>query len=376
MSLFSRARLLKILDATIGYATCKILGRVRHHAGLPELAPTPDFQSLTRILVIRPGGMGDMLMLLPVLQAMRDANASLEIDIVCEKRNAPVLALAGLGGGAILYDANPIACLQRLRGTSYDAVIDTEQFHNFSAVMAWFSGAPVRVGFKMNPARLALYTHLVSYNMDGYEMAQFARLLEPFDISLGVDSLHGTLAEAANALPMHVPPGIKTLTEAGPIIVIAPGSNNPYKHWDAGKCSELISRLDGPQRSFVLVGGNGEIDAEVVARAEVESLVDTCGTLDLEQTASILNSATLYIGCDSGLTHLATALGKPTIALFGPSDDEKWSRPHETHRVIRKDLPCSPCSIFGYNKLCREIACMRGISVDEVLSAAEAFLGE
>lgn len=374
MNLFSRARLLKTLDATAGYAICKILGRMRHHAGRPELAPTPDFSAIQRLLVIRPGGMGDMLMLLPALQALQRANPEVIIDIVCEKRNAEVLALAGYSRSTLLYDANPLGCLRRLRQHRYDVVIDTEQFHNFSAVMAWYCGAPVRVGFKINPARLPLYTHLVSYDIDGYEMQQFGRLLEPFDISLAAESLHGILQEATNELPIHMPGNIKPLSERGPLIVIAPGSSNPYKHWGATKCAELITRLDADNRSFVLVGGQGDIDAEVLAQTAAARTIDTCGTLDLSQTAAILNAATLYIGCDSGLTHLATALGRPTLALFGPSDSQKWSQQHRTHGVIRKQLPCSPCSIFGYHKLCRNIPCMGGITVDEVVSAAEALL--
>ena len=369
MKPFINTYLLKFLDATLGYMFCKILGRLRHHLGRPELAPTPDFKALKRILIIRPGGMGDMLMLLPTMYAIRKHNPNITIDIVCETRNFEVLELAGFNKHVMLYDGNPVRFLQTLHRTDYDVVIDSEQFHNFSAVMAWLSGAPVRVGFKINPVRLNLYTHLVSYDIDGYEMDQFGKLLRPFGVSLDYRSLHGVLRESGSLLEDKVPALAKRVINKGRVVVIAPGSSNPYKQWGPEKFSEMISQLDQMGCSFVLVGGNHDVSKTVTFRTKADTLVDCCARLSLVETAAILKSATLFVGCDSGLTHLATALGKPTVSIFGPSDSRKWSKEHKQHMVVRKTLPCSPCSIFGYHKLCRDIPCMSNVTVHDLVSA-------
>jgi len=374
MTPFINTYLLKLLDATLGYMICKIVGRLRHHLGRPELAATPDFKTLRRILVIRPGGMGDMLMLLPMLHAIRKHNPNITIDIVCETRNFEVLELAGLNKNVMLYDGNPTCFLRTLRRTDYDVVIDSEQFHNFSAVMAWLSGAPVRVGFKINPVRLNLYTHLASYDIDGYEMNQFGKLLHPFGVSLDHQSLHGVLCESGSLLEDCIPALAKPAIDKGRVVVIAPGSSNPYKQWGPEKFAEMITRLNQSGCSFVLVGGKRDASKDVTLRARADTLVDCCARLSLMETAAILNSATVFVGCDSGLTHLTTALGRPTVAIFGPSDRGKWSNDHEQHLVVRKSLPCSPCSIFGYHKLCRDVPCMSNITVDDVVSAVTSML--
>ncbi len=375
MPFLSSTAALKRLDATAGYLLCKIIGRLRHYAGRPELAPDPDPAKIRRVLIIRPGGMGDMLMLLPVIRTIQQARPDIHIDIICEKRNAEVLKLAGLERHAILYDATPLRLLA-LRPNAYDVVLDSEQFHNFSAIMALASGAPVRVGFRINPARLSLYTHLISYDVDGYELDQFARLLRPLGIAHPVRSLDGILADTTPPPEIQIPAAIAALQRAGPVVAVSPGSSDPYKQWGQAKCIELIRGLLAQGACVVLIGGRAEAAqaAALLAAANSDRVVNLAGTSSLTQTAAVLQSATLFIGGDSGLGHLAVALARPTLILFGPSDPNKWRRAGARHRIIRKNLPCSPCSIFGYHKLCRDIPCMTNITVAEVLTATRDLL--
>lgn len=374
MALLSSATL-KRLDATLGYLLCKIIGRTRHYTGRPELAPDPDPASIRRVLLIRPGGMGDLLMLLPVIRSIRAARPDIALDIVCERRNADVLKLAGLEGSAILYDAAPHRIFSLGNGR-YDVVLDTEQFHNFSAIMAWLSGAPVRVGFRINPARLSLYTHLVGYDIDGYELDQFARLLRPLGVTLTHPQLDGILADVTPPLDAQVPSSVAALRRAVPVIAISPGSSDPYKQWGAAKFGHLVRELLARGCGIVFVGGHAELaQAQTLAYGlPTDRVINAVSNMTLMQTAAILQASSLFIGGDSGLGHLAVALARPTLILFGPSDRHKWSRASERHRVLRKDLPCSPCSIFGYHKLCRHIPCMTSITVDDVLAAAAPLL--
>jgi ADP-heptose:LPS heptosyltransferase len=367
---------LKHLDATLGYLLCKLVGRARHYAGRPELAPDPDPASIRRVLLIRPGGIGDMLMLLPTIRSLQLARPDIHLDIVCERRNYEVLKLAGLESRAILYDSAPLQILN-LRATRYDVVLDTEQFHNFSAIMAWLSGAPVRVGFRINPARLSLYTHLISYDVDGYEMDQFARLLRPLGVPLAFPSLDGVLADVTPSLDAQVPPPVAALRHrGGPLVAISPGSSNRYKQWGPERFHGLMQALLDRGCGIVLVGGRAEQQqsAELMRGMPADRVINTVGAAALGHTAAILQATALFVGGDSGLGHLAVALARPTVILFGPSDPRKWSRPDDRHQVLRHPLPCSPCSIFGYHKLCRTIPCMRNITVAEVLLAVERAL--
>lgn len=93
------------------------------------------------------------------------------------------------------------------------------------------------------------------------------------------------------------------------------------------------------------------------------------GELTLAQTAAVIRDASLFVGGDSGLAHVAAALGTPTVVFFGPSDSRKWGARGDKHRIVRRDLACAPCCIFGYHKLCRSVACLQQITADDVFAA-------
>ena len=94
----------------------------------------------------------------------------------------------------------------------------------------------------------------------------------------------------------------------------------------------------------------------------------------MAETAGLVARSRLFIGPDTGLAHLAAAVGVPTVVLFGPGDHLKWGVSDATHAIVRKDLPCSPCSLFGYHKPCRTIACMKEIEVEDVVAACRQIL--
>ncbi|MEI6516581.1 MAG: glycosyltransferase family 9 protein, partial [bacterium] len=123
--------------------------------------------------------------------------------------------------------------------------------------------------------------------------------------------------------------------------------------------------------ALCLVGGKQDRDeARTIARqAGVEGVRVLAGDLTIRETASLIAQAGLFIGGDSGLAHLAVALGTPTVVLFGPSDHRKWGVEGPRNAIVRRDLACSPCFIFGYHKFCHSISCMTGITVMEVLAA-------
>ncbi|MEI8352616.1 MAG: glycosyltransferase family 9 protein, partial [bacterium] len=121
-----------------------------------------------------------------------------------------------------------------------------------------------------------------------------------------------------------------------------------------------------------LVGGRKDagLARRIAALAGQDGQVRVmAGELTLRETAELIGKAVLFIGGDSGLAHMAVALGAPTVVLFGPSDPLKWGVKGRQNAVVCKGLACSPCFIFGYHKRCHTIACMAGITVDEVVLA-------
>jgi ADP-heptose:LPS heptosyltransferase len=379
--LVGRPAFLKFTDTLVGLPLCWILGYAHH--GLVRRPPASDPlqpKSLRQILILRPGGMGDMILLLPILQRLRQALPEAQLTLVCERRNLEVLHIAGWNAPVIAYDAEPFRLIRQLAGRRFDAVLDTEQFHHFSAILALFSRAPVRIGFNINPARNQLYTHLVNYTPDGYEGAQFARLLKPLNLpDSPLLALEGFLAPTPLPQFTGVLP-IATDPIRSHFIVIAPGGTTPYKLWGGNRFVELIRQIQSTHSDsdILLLGGSGDRrECERIVRDTSGSstqIISLAGRLSLAESAAVIRSSRLFIGGDSGLGHLAVALGTPTVLLFGPSDHQKWGHAGNRHRVIRRPVACAPCFIFGYHRPCRTIACMRGITVDQVAEAVQQML--
>lgn len=370
----NKTKLLKILDATAGSLLCRILGHLNYVDDSTIPKRSINKKDIRKILVIRPGGIGDMIILMPILERLSKDIPEASLDILCEKRNAEVLKIYDFKARPLLYDNSPFSLPHILACGKYDVVIDAEQFHHFSAIFAHLTKAPVRIGFKINPKRNPLYTHLVSYNPDANEGSQFSRLLEPLGIEMDF-KLHGTLkiAHSSTRLPDKTADFLKSRKYA----VIHPGGSTLYKKWNSSNYSLLIKDLspDFPI-NFVMAGDSNDktVANEIVSSTENTRVLSTAGQLDLFQTAETLSKASIFIGPDSGLLHLAVALGIPTVALFGPSDHLKWGFEDELHKIVRSDLPCAPCFIFGYSKPCRAIQCMKNISVDEVSARAREIL--
>jgi ADP-heptose:LPS heptosyltransferase len=336
-------------------------------------------ERIQRILVIRPGGMGDMLLLLPVLQILRDRLPHATIDLVCEKRNIEVLDIANSVSGSLVYDRNPASFIYRLVKGGYDMVIDTEQFHHFSAIFSWISRAPVRIGFKINPVRNPLYTHLVNYEPDGPEPMQFAALLSALGIRECPAPRAGILGEHLPNLDESVSGKIDSAFCRKPFVAIHPGATIDCKQWPNERFAELSGLLHEEfDFGTLLVGGKSDTDAadSILSSLEPEmSTLSLTGHLSLPQVAATLRRSVLFVGGDSGLAHLAVAVGVPTVVIFGPSDPGKWGLETSSNAVVSVDLPCQPCCIFGYSKPCHSVPCMMQISVEQVLQGVRKILG-
>ena len=92
--------------------------------------------------------------------------------------------------------------------------------------------------------------------------------------------------------------------------------------------------------------------------------------LTLLQLASVMEACWFYVGNDSGVSHMAAALGLPTIVIFGPTDQRVWSPKGEKTFVVRREVPCSPCPQERFFQ-CIDFECLRGIEMGEVLKALE-----
>jgi len=364
-------RTLRTFDKLIGPPLLRWL-KPSARAGQPS-RPVPA-ESVRRLLVVRPGGLGDAVLTLPMIAALKKNYANATIDVLAEKRNADVYRIGELVDEVYLYDTNPIGVIRRLRRNRYDLVVDTEQFHRLSRVIANAMHAEYLCGFDTTDQG-RLLTHAISYSDDMYEAKSFLRLAEavigspvPFDAERPFVSV---LPATRNWARKH----LGTIDEK--LVTVMTVAGGEYRLWTTSRYAEIVTWLTDRNYRVVLLGGSDGIDAAAAIAADNRSdrVLNLAGQTSLAQTAAMLELADLSLSADTGIVHLAYGLGTSTIALFGPGRYRKWAPPGRRNRIVRKGLTCSPCTKFGRVPTCpHDIACMKEISVQNVIAAMEELL--
>jgi lipopolysaccharide heptosyltransferase II len=365
------------MDRLVGPWLCR---RLRPGAG--ELANTTPMapveirpESIRRILVVRPGGLGDAALTWPMLSALRSGFPAADIDILAENRNAGIYRIGELVSDIYLYDRKPLSTLRRLRRLRYDLIIDTEQYHHLSVVIANALRPRFLAGFD-TLGRRRLHTHSVRHHEDTYEACSFLELAEAllnksieFDCDRAFIQVHAPTREwAAQEIAVH---GMQKF------IAVTPCAGGPYRLWPPERYAEVVGWLIRRGYPVVLLGGADGVDAaqKIVSLNPGTAILDLTGQTSLVQSAALLERAALSVSGDTGILHLAYGVGTPTVALFGSGLHRKWAPPGKRHRIVRKGLECSPCTRDGRVPPCpHAIACMQTISVAEVTEAIDELL--
>lgn len=357
---------LKRLDAVLGNISCA--------ASKLMVSPRKYGSGESRkILVIRPGGIGDAVLLYPALAALRNHYRDYTIDVLAEKRNSGVFAGCPYIDNLLLYDRDPrVTLLGVIRG-GYDIVIDTEQWHRMTSALTYMTRAPERVGFATNE-RAELYSRRVRYSHDDYEAVSFLNL---------VSALTGEKYEFDETKPfLPIATGLNGGLSAAlsdfkagkrAVLGIFTGATVPERRWGVNKFAALAGELSREDIGIVLLGGGQEKrDAEAFSRTREDGFVlDLIGKTPLRETASVISGLDLFISGDTGLMHIAYGAGTPTVSLFGAGIQEKWAPRGDDHIVINRNVPCSPCTKFGYTPSCPYgVRCLAEIGVEEVKESA------
>jgi len=351
---------MKSLDRIAG----TLLSRV-----LPAPASEPVPGSPASFLLIRPGGIGDAVHLVPAVRAIRKAFPLAAVDVLAERRNAAVFALSEGVRRMIRYDV-PAEFLSLFRG-SYDVVIDTEQLHYLSAVVARLVQARNRIGFNTNE-RNRLFHYSIPYSHDDYEVDSFIGLLGPLGIPVS----------DITELPwLVVPPDASSQADLllAPLqgkrfVVMFPGASIPERRWGKDRYCIVAGMLAAEGIPTIVVGGVGDAadGEEIICGLQGMNMAGKCS---LAETAALIERSAVLISGDSGILHIGVALGKPTVSLFGPGIAAKWAPRGAGHIVLNRNLDCSPCTKFGTTPPCPDgVRCMAEITAQEVVAAVERLI--
>lgn len=383
-------RMLPWLSGLLSYVAWR-LGRLRiasrpHEAGMAG----------RRVCVIQTNALGDVLMVTPLLQALIEAIGTEGVDVVLSKRAAPLLEhFPGLGSrlcvnGHLRWRSPSsvwefIRVVRELRARRYRAILDTSRVVQ-SAWMTFLArperGIGIRLPRRLGPATVEalgyLYTHEVQVDPDAHMIRQNLALLAPLAICPSSDRMRFFPSpadrEAADAWLARA-----GLRPDSPFVVIHPGAKWPPKRWPADRFRLLANRLHGLGLAVVLVGDADDVSLlNAIAGGGTPPAIVLAGDLTLGGVGALIQRARLHIGNDSGLMHLASAVGTPVLALFGPTLPSRTAPLGPLDQAIMKPIPCRPCRLYFTHNTCERghNFCMDLIEVDEVSSAAHALISQ
>ena len=287
--------------------------------------------------------------------------------------------------------ASVLRCLIEIRHRRIDACVDMEFFARASAAISFLTGAPRRVGFhtyfREGPYRGDLLTHRVLYNPHLHTSRTFATLVRALEIDPRVLPTFAFTPEPPAPSPLFRPAAEEMLAARclldelgvpaeGRLVLLNANASDllPLRRWEEGNYVALARRLLAEFPDLV-VGFTGAPEEEsVIARlvGQVGSPRCVClaGRTTLRQLLALYGLAEVLVTNDSGPAHFAALTPIDVVALFGPETPLLFAAPGPRHHALWAGLACSPCVNAFNNRqtACRDNACMRAITVDQVFA--------
>jgi lipopolysaccharide heptosyltransferase II len=362
---------------------------LRRQQALHNLDPA----AVRRILVIRFDLLGDLVNSMPAVEALHERFPAARITMLTLPHTAAIPRQHACVDEVLTLDTNTIRSPRNwlrpatfgelvtmaltLRRAHYDLCLSL--YGPTAGIWALVSGARRRIGYA-GEARASLFT-------DPVPGRRFDRPRHEVDWDL-------QLAAAAGASAMYRAPSLRVPPEAAArmrarleALGIRPGDrvvgihggavNGTAKRWPAGHWAALADRLIAQRHVHVLLTGSASERpiSEAIRRRMRETPIVLTGETDIDELLAVLARCDLVLSGDSGPLHMAVALGRPTVSIYGPTDPRLYGpspKPEQRAIVIRRGLPCSPCYSLLATAECPhgQPVCMIDVTVGEVFAAA------
>jgi heptosyltransferase I len=363
-----------------------------------------------KILLIKLSAVGDVAHTIPVLNKLRRRYPTAQLDWLVTPAIAELLRHHPAITNVIEFERKdwstpwrltPFVAYARLaarlRAATYDLVVDMHgQFRTAALTLA--TGAPARIGFDRprasvwdaSPRKIPEQArkHAWQGAREGSWVAYTHHIpvptldLHAVDRYLNVGPILGLDREPADfsfPIPQSAVSRVDTLlgehgASCAGIVIMAPGTIWETKRWGSDKFAKVAEHFLSKGFAVILIGSQRErvVCEEVAALAP--GAVDLAGMTTLSELAALIRRSAISITNDSGPMHLAVALGRPVVSIFGPTDPI-WIGPYQrANAVLQADLQCSPCYLRRLKHCHHDHACMHNISPLAVIERAEGFL--
>jgi ADP-heptose:LPS heptosyltransferase len=297
-----------------------------------------------QILVIRGGAIGDFIVTLPVLAALRNQFPASRIELVAYERVAQLALRSGLADAWRPIESRGLAGFFARNG-----VLEPEW-------QDYFAGFPIIISHLYDPdeifqtnvvkscrGQFLQSIHRPDETLPIHVTEQLLKPLERLAIFDADPVPRLALSGVGQKLPTSRPDHVETsgqptgLPGPRPIIAIHPGSGSESKNWPVPRWQELLSKLVAEREDdFLVIGGEADRHRlEPIAAVIPEHRRQVLAHRPLAEVAEALAQARCFIGHDSGITHLAAAVGLPGVALWGDTNDQVWRPRNDGIRLLR-----------------------------------------
>jgi heptosyltransferase-1 len=335
-----------------------------------------------KILILKPSSLGDVIQALPVLRLLKLHFRDAEIFWWIDSHLAPLLEGDPDLAGVVRFQRDRWAApkhwleifrkIHWLRRQNFDLVIDLQGLAR-SGAFAWLARGKFLIGldeiregargfYDMMVPRKSFHTHAVDWYLSVLPQ-------------LGVP-VHKNFQWLPERPQIAAQIKSKWKTDGTNWIAIQPGARWDNKRWPVKYFSELISLLAKkfPGTRFAIFGSDEDKPlGEIISRAEPSRFLNLCGETSLPEMVEWIRLCDLMITNDTGPMHAAAALGKPVVALFGPTEPRRTGPYGQLENVLRIELPCSPC-LKSFCTWKNPNECLNAISPAMVFERAQKIL--
>jgi ADP-heptose:LPS heptosyltransferase len=370
-------------------------------ASLPTSEAPTDVKS---ILVFKLDELGDVILAASFLKELRGVYPEASITFVVKSSSVQAVSACPYVDRVVDYPGPTKAGMAQLttpinfgrelsRQGPYDLSINLrwDKDAGYAAVMAVFAKANYRVGFSENayPEKAreykgfdALYTSTIMCEPQMHEVAKGRLLLE---------SICGPIASPIASLEFWSPREAVSIAKISVAnlgvdqdqryITICPSyGRSALKAWPIDRFTKLVAELRARYKLPIVFVGSDEDSAaakEILVASRDRGVTSLCGKLSICESAEVVRGSCLYIGCDSGLSHVAAAVGTPQVTLFGSSCSHRFHPWSPAAHTVVVELPCGPCAPPHTQDRCVTCIydtpkCMESILVADVLNQVQA----
>ncbi|MCH7760178.1 lipopolysaccharide heptosyltransferase II [candidate division TA06 bacterium] len=354
-----------------------------------------------KILLTRLSSIGDIVLATSLLKPLRENYPEGEIVMAVMSPYLPLLQGNPYLSRVIPFEKDGkhrgglglLRFILSLRRERFDLAIDLHR-NLRSHLITLFAGAERSMSYQKEIIKRRAMVFLKKRRKGKHTVHRYLKALDPLGVSLDHAGPGLYLSKEERAWAERYLEECKILNYEyrtpnfelrSPIIGIVPGAKHSTKRWNPPGFALLGDRLTKELNATVVLLGDGndeEVAREIEERME-EEVNNFVGKTSLRELAALLDQCHLVVTNDSGPLHMATALGRPVVALFGPTVEEFGFTPYDNQSsefevrsiVLSKDLSCRPCSLHGSHHCpLGHHNCMNFITSDEVFGAVKKIL--